>query len=176
MFNRDKEILKTIDNCLYNYTETLKNYINSFMVHIKKEQDEKIDNLNKRLDYLKLEIEKKLTEFRSEMINKYFDTLEKIFKAQKEISLIESLAHQFDNKDFARLKSLLLQPILEERWKEKEKQEAQKIEQNIQTLGEKLLQERKRLYEEYLTKEREGKDVSLIKAKLEILDMIIKKE
>jgi hypothetical protein len=115
------------------------------------------------------ELERRLIEFHGEVTERYFDTLEKIFRLNKEISLINTLAGQVKDKDFADLKAQMLQPLLEARWKDKEKSDGEKIVNK----GQHIILERKKLHDEMLLEEKQGKDVKDKKEQLKAFDKIL---
>jgi len=118
---------------------------------------------------LENDIEKKLIEFHKEITERYFETLEKIFRLNKEISLINTLAGQVKDKDFADLKAQMMQPLLEARWAEKRKEDGQKIINN----GEKIILQRQALHNEMLLMEKKGQDISKMKEQLKVYDAIL---
>lgn len=133
----------------------------------------KLPNIDIEFNKLKNEIEKRLIEFHKEITDKYFETLEKILRVNSESSLITALAHQVNQKDLSNLRSVLLKPFLEEKWKNEEIQKGFDVDKKLTTLGQQLIKMRKNLYDEMLIKEREGEDINEIKGKVEILNYII---
>lgn len=115
-------------------------------------------------------LEKRLLEFHNEVTGRYFDTLEKIFRSNKEISLINALAKQLDDKDFARLKAELMQPLLQARWAEEKRINGQQIVNQ----GEKVIDRRNKLHDEIIEREKSGEDVKMLKERIQELDWIIK--
>ena len=121
---------------------------------------------------LENDTDKKLIEFHKEVTERYFETLEKIFRLNKEISLINTLAGSVKDKDFADLKAQMMQPLLEARWEEKKKELGKKVE----TQGEWVIEERQRLHNEALTLERHNQPIEKIdkvKERIAMLDEII---
>lgn len=73
-------------------------------------------------------------------------------------------------KEFDAFKAKILQPLLEAKWEyEKAKQGSAVISR-----GAEIIEERNKLYEDILTKERSGKDVEKEKIQLATIDKIIK--
>lgn len=119
------------------------------------------------------EIEARLNLFHKEITDKYFATLERILKVHSETSLITALAHQVNQKDLNNLRTTLLKPFLEEKWRQDEITKGNNAEENIKSSGQKLVIMRRDLHDEMLKDEREGKDTAKFKGKIEILNMII---
>ncbi len=115
-------------------------------------------------------MEARLIEFHKEITNKYFEALEKIFRLNKEVSLINTLANQVSKKDITALNAGLMQPILAARWKEQEEHNGEKI----MNKGERVIDKRKSLHEDILMKEKRGIDVKDLKQQLVSLDWVIK--
>ena len=137
--------------------------------------DEKtVIRIDNRLKELTNEVELRLIGFHKEVTDKYFATLDKVLRFNKEISLIDSLAHRIDNNDLENLKKDIMQPILAARWKDKEKAEGKQIDKNIETLGDKIRLKRKELYDRYLDLDKKGQPTASVKAEIGILDKIIK--
>ena len=129
--------------------------------------DEKV---NKAVSGLEILVDKKLAEFERQIADKYFDTLEKIFRCNKEISLIQTLSNQVGEKDLAQLKSALLQPVLEAKWDAKKKDNANKIESG----GMVIVKRMEELHNEIIVKERGGQDVSKLKEQMKSFEWIKK--
>jgi len=121
------------------------------------------------LDKFSNENDKKFIDFHREITNKYFETLEKIFRLNKEISLINTLAGQVKDKDFADFKAAMMQPMLEARWSEKKKEDGKKIEAS----GERIISRRKTLHDEILNDEKRGFDVAKKRERLAELDWML---
>jgi len=132
------------------------------------------DELN-YLAQLEMKVDRKLIEFHKEFTDKYFDNLNAFLRWNKEIALVSYMGGK--DPDIAVLKRELMKPYLEEKWATNKAIEADRINQILQSQGEQIRQKRENLYQQYLKVERENKDLKLIqtlKAKLEILDEIIK--
>ena len=108
-----------------------------------------------------------------EISDKYIKAIENIIQTTKETMLIDTLIKQVSQKDLDNLKRTLIQPILEERWKESKKEKAAEVEQTLQTKGHKLLAMREEMHQRFLKLDREGKDTTLLKAQIEIIDNIL---
>ena len=120
-----------------------------------------------------LEIDKKFVSFHQEITDKYFNAIEQMYKFSKEISLIDSLAKNTKDGDFLRLKTELTRPVLEAKWKKAELEKGKQADENIKTLGQDIVAMRKQIHDEMLIKERQGKDITELKGKMEILNLII---
>ena len=119
------------------------------------------------------EIETRLNLFHKEITDKYFATLERILKVHSETSLITALAHQVNQKDLNNLRTTLLKPFIEEKWRQEEISKGEKTDDNIKSFGQKLVIMRKELHEEMLRNERAGKNIAEFNGKIAILNMII---
>ena len=111
--------------------------------------------------------------FHKEITDKYFATLERILKVHSETSLITALAHQVNQKDLNNLRTTLLKPFIEEKWRQEEISKGEKTDDNIKSFGQKLVIMRKELHEEMLRNERAGKNIAEFNGKIAILNMII---
>ena len=126
----------------------------------------------KSLTEIKLEIDAKVENLRKEFTDKYTSLVESVCRYNRELQLIDSLARNTQDTDLAKLRSALMKPILEERWKQKEQQQAKNIDEQIKTKGAELLQKKKSLEEQYLKLNREGKDTKFIEGQLDVLKSI----
>lgn len=115
------------------------------------------------------DVEKRLIEFHKEIMEKYFQTLEKILHFGKEISVIDSLAHRVNDQDLENLKRTIMQPIIEARYKE----EANKVDDRVKSFGNEILNRRKELHETMIKKERQEEDVTNLKEQIALLDWVI---
>lgn len=111
-----------------------------------------------------------LLEFQKEIYDKLFSSVESLFRYAKEIQLVDTLAHNIKDDDLARVKSVLLKPILEERWKVQNIEKAENINKNIL----KIVENRNTLLQEKLKLERENRDTKFVSGQLDMLDKIIK--
>lgn len=87
------------------------------------------------------------------------------------IGLVSYLTNQ--EVDLKRLKLELMRPLLEAEWKKTNAEEAEKINRALISKGEKIRKAWERYKDELLTLQREGKNTDLVKAKLEILDVLM---
>jgi len=173
-----------------NFTERLHRFSNAIdetrsriiedMVEVKKsisEVQERIfkaeTNIDNTVTAHDLEIDKKFVSFHQEITDKYFNAIEQMYKFSKEISLIDSLAKNTKDGDFLRLKTELTRPVLEAKWKKAELEKGKQADENIKTLGQDIVAMRKQIHDEMLIKERQGKDITELKGKMEILNLII---
>jgi len=166
MFNR--KLKKELKDEIYFLNEK----IGSCNLNTKEARNE----IDVKLEKFRIELDKFESNFRKEIIKeiaeKFFDTLEKIFRTNKEISLISALANQVNGKDMASLRSQLLQPFLDARWRDDKNKKGEEIINK----GGKIIEYRQKLYDEILKKEREGEreeKLNLLRAKLETLDEVI---
>ncbi len=119
----------------------------------------------------KNEVEKKLIEFHKEITDKYFSTLEKILRVHTESSIVTALAHNIDQRTLDNLKSSLLQPFLEAKWKADKEQKGEKIEK----ASEQIFSEFSKLHDEMLQMEKRGEDISKIKIQVNTYEDIIRR-
>lgn len=126
-------------------------------------------DLNKDLGRFNNTFDKRLVEFSKEITDKYFSTLERILRVHTESSLVTALAHQVNQKDLNNLKSSLMQPFLEARWENEKKEDGKKIINK----GEKIIEERNRLYADMLQREKQGENIDKIKEQLKGFDWIL---
>ena len=75
--------------------------------------------------------------------------------------------------DLKKLRIELMRPMLETTWDKNHAQEAEKINKSLESKGEKIRRAWEQYKEDLLEAEKKGKDVSLIKAKLEVLDKLV---
>lgn len=131
------------------------------------------DSIDKKLELFRFDLTKFENAFRKEILDeittKFFDTLDKIFRTSKEISLISTLANQVNGKDMANLRSQLLQPILEARWREEKNKKGERIINK----GAEIIEKRDKLHKDIIDKERRGERVDNLKIKLEIYNEIV---
>ena len=146
-----------------------------------RERDPELENefsnirqlIDNRIVHHSNEVETRLLQFHKEITDRYFSALEKILRVHSESSLITALAHQVNQKDLTNLRSALLKPFLEEKWRQDEIDKGLRTDENIRVSGQQLVQLYKQLSEEILEKERKGEDFSEIKGKLAILNLVI---
>ena len=122
---------------------------------------------------LEINVEKRLVQFHKEITDKYFQTLQDIFRVNKEISLIDNLAKSIDDKEFSKLKVSLMQPLLETRWKEMKDAASQQADSKVKTIGEILVEKKEELHQKYLVFNREKKDTQFIEGQINILNLIL---
>ena len=138
------------------------------------EVDIRIQDLRKEVGIIEStllnEVDRKLIEFQKEIYGKLFSSVESLFRYAKEIQLVDTLAHNIKDNDIARVKSVLLKPILEERWKTENIEKAQGVSENLV----KIIEKRNVLLQDKLKLEREGKESKFISGQLDMLDTIIK--
>lgn len=133
---------------------------------LKKEINDLRAYINDELYILKkklaIDTEERLVQFHKEISDRYFNSLENIFRFNKEVGLIDKLCGSVKDKDFADLKAQLMQPLLESRWKEKEIVDGQRILNK----GQEVIQKKNALHNEIIQLEKQGKDVAALKHKL----------
>lgn len=121
----------------------------------------------------KIYIENKFIEFRKETLDeitgKFFDTLDRIFRTSKEISLISTLINT-NGAELGQLRSQLLRPYVDA----KHREERIKQGEEIVNKGQKIIETRNKLYEEMIERQRKGENISNLKTKIEVYDEIIK--
>ena len=154
--------------------------------HIKEEYDYRKDTFNKveglntrfeeleaELKNLKFDFEKRILAFHKEVSDKYFASMENFMSRQREISLIHTLAGQIKDQDLVKLQVALLQPIIENKNKQEKKEVSEKIDNIIASKGNKILEQRDTLHNEYLVRNRNKQDTRDIESKLAVLDWIL---
>ncbi len=129
---------------------------------------------------LKNDINKRLLEFevkiRCEIADRYFTTLESIFRLMREFSFLDKFA-QGDKDTLSSLRKSIINPLLDQKTRLAEQATAGKIDAYIRTHGSVLVQRRKELHDEKLKMEREEKnptEIKKIEGKLEVIDFILK--
>lgn len=176
-----KEIKDDIDKKVYDCERNIANKvyevisrIDSKFAEIKSQTKDDFREFKDALGNVKNEVDTKLIEFHKQITDKYFQTLEDIFRYNKEISLMNQLAKHIDDKDLAQLKTQLLQPVLEARWAKEKKEKGEAIEKN----GEWVIEKRQRLHNQMLQMEKQTKpiaEIEAIKNQIIAFDVIIKK-
>ena len=149
--------------------QKLENRINESVNLLTSENKELRFELNRNIIELKNELEGKLVHFHKEITDKYFSTLEKILRVHTESSIVTALAHNIDQKTLDNLKSSLMQPFLEAKWKADKEQKGETLLNN----GEQVILEMDRLHKEMLETEKKGEDVSKLKIKVDTYKEII---
>lgn len=133
-----------------------------------------IQDIDTRINSVMLHVDTRLLEFQKEIYTKLFDTMESLFRYNKEIQLIDTLAKNVKDDDIGRVKSALLKPILEERWKAQNTEKTENIIKHTNTTLSQIVEGRNKLEQEKLRLEREGKDNKFVSGQLDMLDNIIK--
>lgn len=114
----------------------------------------------------------KFIEFRQETLTeiagKFFDTLDKIFRTSKEISLIATLINT-NSTELGQLKSQLLKPYIEAKHREERIAQGQEIVNK----GQKIIEDRNALHEDIIQRQRKGEDITRLKIKLDAYNEII---
>jgi len=87
--------------------------------------------------------------------------------------LVELLAALHGTRDLKKLHRELQRPEMEASWRASQAKEAERINKALESKGEKIRQARDRYKNELLKLERELKDTSVVKAKLEILNILL---
>ena len=139
-----------------------------------------IKNLEDDVNKIKIDInnnevciKNKLVDFRREVLDEitkqFFDTLDKIFRTSKEISLIATLINT-NSTELGQLKSQLLKPYIDA----KHREERIKQGEEIVNKGQKIIETRNKLYEEAIERQRKGEDVNKLKQRIEVYDEIIR--
>lgn len=163
MFKKDKaDIIRSI-------TETGQ--------HLQEEvnkKNEKVDELEKFCNELEIKVNKRLNDFYKEFTDRYFETMSAFLRWNKEISLVSFLGGREPNLD--KLKKELMRPMTEENWGKTNAVEADKINTALSSKGEKVRKAWNRYKDTLLQLERQGKDTQLVKAKLEVLDLLMEEE
>lgn len=115
-------------------------------------------------------VDTKLLDLQKAVYDKLFTTIESLFKYTKEIQLMDTLAHNIKDEDLARVKAVLLKPILDEKWKQQNTEIANTVSNKLAN----IIENRNNILHERLKLEREGKDMKFIDGQLSMLDSIIK--
>lgn len=132
-----------------------------------------IPKINK-IDEMELKVEKRLAEFHKEIIDKYFNSINTFMRWNKEISLVSHLEGK--NPDMTKLKQELMKPYLDDKWRSEKVNNANKINEILNSKGEEIRKKRETTYQEYLKADREGTgNREELKIKLETIDEILKR-
>lgn|SRR3990167_1979303 len=75
--------------------------------------------------------------------------------------------------DLRKLKLEIMRPIIENQWDKTNAEEADRISRALESKGEKVRKAYEQYKDDLLTSEKQHKDTSLIKAKLEILEKLL---
>lgn len=156
------EVMRQFKSDFEKHLKDYSNSIEDIKVYVRNEND----LLKKQAS---VNTEERLVIFHKEISDRYFNTLENIFKFNKEIALLDKLASQVSDKDFDGLKAQLMQPLLESRWKEKEISEGQKIVNK----GQLILRQKIDLQETIIQEEKQGKDVTKLREQLKAYNKIL---
>lgn len=145
--------------------------------HLEEESDQFAeilrDELRMMLKEHKNEVERRLIEFHKEVTDKFFGTIEKIFRWNKEITLIEKLAGNIGNEDFNKLRTALLEPVIKAHQEADFKTKADGITKKVESQGEVLLKLRQQTYDKFIEAERKEQPTEFLKGQLDILDKTI---
>lgn len=170
MFNKGK--IKELEEEI-NHLKFLFGELKELILDVKAKEDEGLELMKINISNFEFKIADRLDIFHKEISDKYIKAIENIIQTTKETMLIDTLIKQVSEKDLSNLKRTLMQPILEERWKETKDKKTAEVEQILQTKGQKLLEMREDMHQRFLKLDREGKDTTLLKAQLEIMDSIL---
>ena len=107
-----------------------------------------IDSIDKKID-------DKLSEFRKEMADKYFESLNNFIRWNKEMVLVQSLSNNGD-KGLGRLKREIMSPFLKDKIDQDKAMKAEKVNEVLASKGGELLYELNQMKDEHLRLEREG--------------------
>jgi hypothetical protein len=78
--------------------------------------------------------------------------------------------------DLKKLKIDLMRPLIEQNWDKTDAKEAEKINLALKSKGAKIYRAWNQYKEDLLLLEKQGKDTSLVKAKLEVLNKLVEGE
>lgn len=144
---------------------------------LKKELDSNIClhdvNIENKLKEYDNKIEEKLIKFHKEITDKCFSSMENIMRYTKEVSLIESLAKKMNSQDLNALEAMLMRPVLENKWNKEREEQSDNVTDTVHSIGSKIVQERKKLYDDYLVKNRTNQDTKDLELQLKVFDFII---
>lgn len=103
------------------------------------------------------------------------DTVTKILDYQKDHFTQNAHYSEKAKQDFDVFRASIMKPLLEQKWRVEKIKKGLDTEKNIQTLGLKLVQMRREIYDEKIVNERQEKtqEVAVLNAKLEILNLVI---
>lgn len=153
----------------------LEDSMNDNLERMESELNNKLDqgkeHLNNLVTRFENKFEARLIQFHKEVTERYFEALEKIFRLNKEITLVNALSGQVKDKDYAILRAQFMKPFLEERWKEDKKVKGKEIESQ----GEWVISERARMYDEMLVMEKQEKPTEAIKERIAAFDSILER-
>lgn len=133
--------------------------------------------LDAELEQFKIEIfnliEQKLLEFKKQMHDEYFATLDKIFQFNREMLQLSIASSLSGEQSFAQLKRELLMPVIKADRDKKQIEKEKEVAERINTLEGQLITKRDELRNRKLVLEREGKDFKSINEQLVLLDWVI---
>ena len=139
-------------------------------------------NLEERISHLEekpelklpepLDVNKLKNEIYKEVTDKYFSAMNDFMKSTKEMQLIEQLASQVKSEDIDRLRTVLMEPVLTQRWENEKEQKINKIDNSLSSRGAEILKKEKEFYAKYLEMGRTKQDTKEIEMELRALNLI----
>lgn len=129
------------------------------------------ETINQRLERINNDVEKQILEFHRESDRKYMVAIDKVFSLNRDLSLMNTIAQKNPDKSFENIKADLMQPFLEMKWNQEKKDLGGKIESQ----GGWIIEERNRLHNEMILREKNEENVEKIKTKISAFDSIIER-
>ena len=171
MFKKlEERIAKEIEVLKELFNNNQKEIKDEFIIILKK-HDGNISDLSLAFDRLKIEVDQRLIKNNQEYSDKLFEILSAFLRWNKEISLVSYLGGK--EPDLKKLKLELMRPMMEENWNKTNAEQVEKINEALESKGEKIRQAWEKYKDEKLALEREKKDTKFIDAKLEILNILM---
>jgi len=128
-----------------------------------------VNNIRNDVSRRLLEFEKETT---SKVADRYFKSLEDIFRWNREFSFLEKHLNG-DSKNLGSLRRAMIQPLLEMKYKMDDEETSAKVDTVIKSRGEALIHRRRELHDLKIKQERDGKDVKVLVAQIKELDLIL---
>ena len=168
----DKKILDKIVLDIKALSETVNNSTYDLSLQIKEKIEEQLDKIPHK-DTIKeeilLEVDKRLMEFHKEIADKYFESLANFIRWNKELAIVQYVKDKTGDTELGKIKLELMKPYLDEKYMINRAEQAEKINQTLQSTGELIRKRKQELYDEYIKLQREGKNFNDSKVKYEIL-------
>lgn len=171
MFEKLKEEIKNEVKILREEIIKFNEKFENEFLNVLKKHDGNISDLSFAFDKLKIEVDQKLIKNHQEYSDKLFEILSAFLRWNKEISLVSYLGGK--EPDLKKLKLELMRPMMEENWNKTNAEQSEKINQALESKGEKVRQAWEKYKDEKLSLERTKQDTKLVDAKLEILNILM---
>ena len=123
-------------------------------------------------DEILLGVDKRLIEFHKEVADKYFESLANFIRWNKELALVQYVKDKTGDTELGKIKQELMRPYLDEKYALDRANQADKINNTLQTRGEEIRKLKEEKYNQYIKLQREGMDFIAIKAQYDILQLL----